>query len=107
MKRQDLDNLLKPFKIYVKTPSEETSKFYELWSEDGFWKIRLQTYTGWDMGWFCIEELVDDLCYSTHIEFIATEDGLAKHRSSKRIANPFCGCKSLDEMRIARDLAGW
>ncbi len=103
MKRQDLDDLLKPFGIYVKTPSENTN-FYELWSEDGCWKIVLHGY----ISWFSIEWLVDSLCHSTHIVFIEMEDGLIKHQSNrKRIANPFCGCKSLDEMRIARDLAGW
>ena len=114
MKRQDLDDLLKPFGIYVKTPSEKTN-FYELWSEDGCWKIALQGY----MSWLSIEWLVDRLCCSTHIVFIEMEDGLVKyqskvedglveHQSTKKcIANPFCGCKSLDEMKIAKDLAGW
>ena len=105
---EELSEVLKPLGIVLKKPHGH----YEMWTEDGLSCISPTSEKGAmrHSGWILLDVLARDLCNERNGIFaIVFSTGLEPHwcgQHDKLMDNPFCGCKSLDEMRIMSDLAG-
>ena len=109
---EELSEVLKPLGIVLKQPYGFA---YEMWTKDGLRRIspsHEDSMLYLSASWYRPSVLARDLCNERNktlaiVGIVSPKVGPVPYWPPQTFMdNPFCGCKSLDEMRIARDLAG-